>query len=483
MKLKEMLFGLDIQLLHGSLDAEIRGIEWVFFNVRANDLFIYHCCAVNEKLGIAERAVRRGAAAIITDGEPDCTSVGSITVIRVDTLDGLCQKLCLRFYGGFFRRMTLIGITGTKGKTTTAYMIASMLQKAGYKVGLQTTIGAWTGNRFYEHNRYQPHRFRIYEEMAENGKEILVAEFSSGDMWRGETDGLHFAACVYTNLSMDHVGDGEHPDFGHYRQMKALLFRDCDIAVINGDDPRIREDVGQYTDRIETFGMSEGCTLRGENAELTDDFGVCFKTAGAESFDAFLPHSGSYGIYNALAAISVCRRFHVSQSIMREALAELLVPGRLEEVCYKEGVRVFIDYAHNGISLESVLTFLKSYRPKRLVCLFGCGGNRPRCRRYDMGRVSGQLADLTVITTDNPRNEDPISIINDIKKAVDETGGEYMIISDRTEAIQAVLTDARRGDIILLAGKGHEQYQETATETVRMNDRSIAEKVITGQET
>ena len=483
MKLKDLLCGIDSEAVCGSLDTEVSGIEWDFIAVRPNDLFIYHCCAVNEKLCIAERAVRRGAAAIITDGEGSCTCMDGVTVIRVDTLDGLEHKLCLRFYGEYLRRMTLIGITGTKGKTTTAYLISSMLRKAGHTVGLKTTIGVWTGKRFYEHDERWPHAYRMYEEMAENGIEILVAEFSSGDMWRAETDGLHFAACVYTNLYMDHVGDGEHPTFEDYREKKALLFRDCDIAVINGDDSRIREDVAQYTDRIETFGMSEQCDLRCASFELTDDFGVRFRTEGTESFAAFLAHSGSYGIYNALAAICVCRRYHVSRSIMCETMAELLVPGRMEEIAYKEGVRVFVDYAHNGASLEKVLLFLKSYRPKRLICLFGCGGNKPHLRRTDMGRASGQLADLTVITTDNPRNEDPLAIIDDIKTAVEEVGGEYIVIPDRVEAIETVLADAQRGDIILLAGKGHEQLQKTATGTIRMSDHSIAEKYITDQGT
>lgn len=478
MKLKELISGLGARLLCGSLDTQICGIEWDLPHVQSNDLFLYHRSAVNEMLGIAERAIKRGAAAILTDGEPAPLSDGSITVIQVDTLDGLHQKLCLLFYGEYFRKMTLIGITGTKGKTTTAYMISSMLQKAGYRVGIKTTICTWTGKNIYGHNDHRTHPFRMYQEMAENGIEILVVEFSSWDMWRGETDGMHFSACVYTNLYMDHVGDGEHPTFEDYRHEKALLFRNCDIAILNGDDLRISGDVAQYTHRIETFGMSKGCTLRAVNMELTDDFGVRFKTAGAESFDAFLPHSGTYGIYNALAAICVCRRFQVSQSIMRETIAELLVPGRMEEIPYKEDVRVFVDYAHNGASLENVLTFLKSYQPKRLVCLFGCGGNRTHCRRYDMGAVSGQLADLTVITTDNPRNEDPLAIIADIQKAVNETGGAYIVIPDRVKAIEAVLADARQGDVILLAGKGHEQYQKTATEEIRMNDRSIAEKYI-----
>ena len=475
MKLKELLSNIEVEYILGDAEIEIGGVESNFYTVRENDLFVYPCNVFSERLNIAGRAIARGATAILSDGEPAAAAESGITLIKVRRLDDLAERLIQRFYGNPRERMTVIGVTGTKGKTTTAHMIAAILRKAGYKTALQTTIGMDTGKRFYPAEEIAPNRTRLYSEMLENGVRFLIEEYPSVSIKMGLADNIRFDTCVYTNLSEDHVGNEGHPTFEDYAASKARLFGLCERAVINGDDSRIVADVAEKCGRIETFGMSEKCDLYAQNIERTERFGIRFRTGGVLAMEAEMPYSGSFSAYNAMAAMLVCRHFGVETDVMRDALAEIRVEGRLEEIPFAEGVHVFVDYAHNGVSLENVLGMLKGYRPQRLICLFGCGGKRPIKRRTDMGRISGELADLTVITADNSRGEDLMKIIGDIESAVKETGGSYTVIPDREKAVLSVLADARPGDTILLAGMGHEWYLKLDGGRVRTNDRQVVE--------
>ena len=357
-------------------------------------------------------------------------------------------------------------------------MIYTILKKAGYKVAMETTIGTYIENRFYPMEEARSHEYRYYDEMAKSGVQFLILEITSLALLRGLHKRHHFDACVYTNLSADHVGKYGHPTFDDYAECKSRLFQSCGRAVINGDDPRICSDVRKVAENIETFGLSDSCDLYAKTIEQTDRFGVRFRTGGALEAEFEMPYSGAFSVYNALAAISVCRHYGVGSGIMREALSDFHLKGRMEEVPFAEGIHVFVDYAHNGESLEKVLTTLKGYQPKRLISVFGCGGEKPTIRRTKMGIASGELADLTVITSDNPRGEDPMKIIGDIEKAISETNGKYRIVPDRTEAIESVLASAERGDIILIAGKGHEQYQKVCADRIKTDDRSVVENYV-----
>ena len=478
MKLKELLSDIEIESVRGDTDIEIGGIEWNFYTVRPKNLFVYSATAVSEKLNIVGRAIRRGAIAVISDREPAASVGEEIPWIRVSGIGGLGDRLCRKFYGDPIRGMTVIGVTGTKGKTTTASMIYAILEKAGYGVAMETTIGTYIGDRFYSMEEPRSHEYRYYTEMAEMGVRYLVLELTSLALQRGFQKRYHFDSCVYTNLSADHIGKYGHASFDDYAECKSRLFQSCGRAVINGDDPRICADVRAVAENVETFGFSDGCTLYAEAIEQTENFGVRFCTGGALEAEIGIPYSGTFSVYNALAAMSVCRHYGVESGVMREALADFHLKGRMEPVPFAEGIHVFVDYAHNGASLEKVLTMLRGYQPKRLIAVFGCGGEKPMIRRTEMGKAAGELADLTVITSDNPRGEDPMKIIGDIERALSETGGRYKIIPDRTEAIEAVLASAEPGDIILLAGKGHEQYQTVSGDRIRINDRSVVENYV-----
>ena len=478
MRLKELLSEIEIESVRGDTDIEIDGVDWDFYTVRPKDLFIYSGNAISGKLNIVGRAIRRGAIAVISDTESAASVGDGVTWIKVSQVNGLRDRLCHTFYGDPTKQMTLIGVTGTKGKTTTVSMIYTILKKAGYNVAMETTIGTYIGNNFYSMEEARSHEYRYYNEMAKNGVRFVVFEMTSMAMQRGLHKRHHFDTCVYTNLSADHIGKYGHSTFDDYAECKSRLFTSCSTAVINGDDPRICADVGKVAENIETFGLSGHCDLYAESVVQTDRFGVRFKTGGVLKTEIEIPYSGTFSVYNALAAISVCRRYGVQSGVLRDALSDFHLKGRMEEVPFAEGIHVFVDYAHNGASLEKVLTMLRAYKPKRLVSVFGCGGERPMVRRTDMGKISGQLADLTVITSDNPRSEDPMKIIRDIENAVSETDGQYRIIPDRAEAIESVLSSAERGDIILIAGKGHEQYQRVGEDRIRTDDRSVIENYV-----
>ena len=485
MRLKEIISGLDIESITGDTDIEIDGIEWNFYNVKPNDLFINPCATISETV---YRALKRGAAAVIMDAAFPLPIKTDVPVITVHGIGNLAERLCQKFYGDLMKQITVIGVTGTKGKTTTASMIYSMMKKSGFNVGLQTTIGTYFGDKFYPSGENHPHDFKVYSEMVAAGVRFLVWEIHFITVKYGVAERFHFDTCVYTNLSPDHCGkygggntlDHQRDDFtfDDYAECKARLFRLCDKAIINGDYPRICADVKKYAKHIETFGLSDKCNIYAKNIQQTESFGVFFETAGDVSLKVAIPYSGTFSVYNALAAISVCRHFGVKTIDMQDALEGFYLSGRMEEVPFTEGIHVFIDYAHNGASLENALHMLRSYKPKRLVCLIGLGGDRPLVRRTDIGHISGKMADYTVITSSNPRNEDPMKIIGDIESAICETGCEYTVIPDRTAAIEFVLSSARLGDIILLAGKGHEQYTEIKESRIKVSDKDVVESYI-----
>jgi len=286
---------------------------------------------------------------------------------------------------------------------------------------------------------------------------------------------------IFTNMEPDHIGPNEHASFEEYMQCKGLLFKQCRVGIANCDDKHWQQVLEGYTCRLETYGFSEEADLRASSLELTTGagyLGIEFDVDGLMQLHAMVDVPGKFSAYNALTAIAVCRHFGVSQEDILSALSKAKVKGRIEMVKVSDDFTLMIDYAHNAMSLESLLTTLKEYRPNRLVCLFGCGGNRSKLRRYEMGEVSGKLADLTIITSDNPRFEEPQDIIDDIKQGIAKTSGAYVEICDRKEAIRYAITHGEPGDIIVLAGKGHEDYQEIKGVKYPMDERVLIREIL-----
>ena len=378
----------------------------------------------------------------------------------------------------------MIGITGTKGKTTTTFMIKSILENAGYKVGLIGTIETIIGDKHIPANNTTPESYIVQEyfaEMLKAGCDVCVMEVSSQGLMMHRTAGIPFEIGIFTNLAPDHIGPNEHASFDEYAQCKGMLFRQCKVGIANVDDENFELVMKDHTCTLETIGFSEKADLRAGNVNLVGRpgyLGVTYDLTGLLNFPVEIDIPGKFSVYNSLVAIAVCRHFNIQKENILEALKAAKAKGRIEQVKVSDDFMLLIDYAHNAMSLESLLSTLKEYHPQRLVCLFGCGGNRSKLRRYEMGEVSGKMADLTIVTSDNPRFEEPQEIIDDIKIGLAKTDGEYVEIIDRKEAIKYAIENGRPGDVIVLAGKGHEDYQEIKGVKYPMDERVLIEEVL-----
>ena len=351
-------------------------------------------------------------------------------------------------------------------------------------MGLVGTIEAIIGQEHIPANNTTPESYVLQEyfaKMVEAGCDTVVMEVSSQGLMLHRTQGFVFDYGIFTNIEPDHIGPLEHKDFADYMHCKGLLFKQCRVGIVNCDDAHYQDVIRDHTCQIETFGFSENADYRAQDLKLISGagfLGIDFKARGKVNLDIELHAPGRFSVYNALCAIAICNHFGVTADEVKEALLQAHVKGRIEIVKVSDDFTLMIDYAHNAMALESLLTTLKEYEPGRLVCLFGCGGNRAKSRRYEMGEVSSKLADLTVVTSDNPRDEEPMDIINDILQGVHKADGEYVTIPDRKEAIRYCMENAKDGDIIVLAGKGHEDYQEIKGVKHHMDERELIADII-----
>jgi len=483
MKLTKLLERLDYEVLQGSDEIEITE----FTNDSRKEMhegsaFVCIKGAVFDGHDYVADMAAKGASAVIV--ERDVEAPEGLTVIKVaDTR--YAQALASAAYFGYpADKLKVIGITGTKGKTTTTYMVKSILEGVGHKVGLIGTIESIIGDEVIPSKNTTPESFTIHEyfrKMVDAGCDCVVMEVSSQGLMLHRTAGIPFEIGIFTNLGEDHIGPNEHVDFEDYQRCKGLLFKQCKLGIANVDDAHFADVFKEATCKIETFGFSEKADLRATDVKLVSTpghLGVAYKANGLMNFDVEIDIPGTFSVYNSLTAIAVCSHFDVPAEKIVAALKLAKVKGRIEMIKVSEDFTLMIDYAHNAMSLESLLTTLKEYNPKRLVCLFGCGGNRSKARRYEMGEVSGNLADLTIITSDNPRYEEPQDIINDIKIGIGKTEGKYVEIIDRKEAIRYAIDEAQVGDVIVLAGKGHEDYQEIKGVKYDMDERVLIAEVV-----
>lgn len=467
---------------NSELDIEISDIVYDSRKVVPNCLFVCVKGHLSNGHQYAQDAYEKGAAAFIV--EDDIAVETSVPVIKVESSRKALAYISADFFGNPGDKLKVIGITGTKGKTTTTYMVKSILENAGHKVGLVGTIEAIIGSTVVKANNTTPESYilqKYFNQMLNAGCDCVVMEVSSQGLMLHRTDGFTFELGIFTNIEPDHIGPGEHKDFDDYIHCKSLLFRQCRLGIVNADDPHLPKILQNHTCRLESFGFSQHADLRAKNVQLVSNpgyLGISYQTEGLLSMNVEVDVPGAFSVYNSLTAIAICRHFNISASVITKALKKAKVKGRIEMIPVSDKFTLMIDYAHNAMALESLLTTLKAYNPKRLVCLFGCGGNRSKLRRYDMGEVSGRLADLSVITSDNPRDEDPNAIIDDILVGIKKTDGKYIKITDRKEAIAYVIDNGIPGDIIVLAGKGHEDYQEIKGVKYPMDERDIIEDIL-----
>ena len=482
MKLTDLLSELEYSVIKGEADCEITEVVYDSRRISKGCLFVCIEGANFDGHSAAKQASKAGAAAVLV--QKDVDTIGDTTVVRVDSTRYAMAYVAAASYGYPSRRLKTIGITGTKGKTTTTYLIKSILENAGLKVGLIGTIEVIIGDEHIKADNTTPESYVLqgyFARMVEAGCQAVVMEVSSQGLMLHRTQAIDFDLGIFTNIEPDHIGPNEHRDFEHYLQCKSLLFKQCKVGILNGDDKHVQDVLKDHTCEVETYGMNDGVNIKAENIRLVTDkgmLGVEFNTSGLIDLDVLVNTPGKFSVYNALCAIAVCRHFDIKADAVKLALMNAKVKGRIEMVKVSDDFTLMIDYAHNAMALESLLTTLKEYNPNRLISLFGCGGNRSKLRRYDMGEVSGRLADLTVITSDNPRDEEPLDIIKDIVTGISRTDGKYVEIPDRKDAIRYVIRNGQPGDVIVLAGKGHEDYQEIKGVKYPMDERVLIAEIL-----
>ena len=489
MVLAALLEKLEYELVSGSEDMQIENVVYDSRKVTEGSLFICIEGGTADGHTFIPDVVKKGAKALIVTKDVSglLPADADVTVVRVKDSRYALAFVAAAYFGHPAEKLKVIGITGTKGKTTTTYLVKSILEHAGHKVGLVGTIEAIIGQEHIPANNTTPESYVLQEyfaKMVEAGCDTVVMEVSSQGLMLHRTQGFVFDYGIFTNIEPDHIGPLEHKDFADYMHCKGLLFKQCRVGIVNCDDAHYQDVIRDHTCKIETFGFSENADYRAQDLKLISGagfLGIDFKARGKVNLDIELHAPGRFSVYNALCAIAICNHFGVTADEVKEALLQAHVKGRIELVKVSDDFTLMIDYAHNAMALESLLTTLREYKPKRLVCLFGCGGNRSKLRRYEMGEVSGKLADLTVITSDNPRNEEPQAIIDDIKVGISKTDGKYVEIIDRKEAIAYVIRHGQPGDVIVLAGKGHEDYQEIKGKKYPMDERDIIADVLAGR--
>ncbi len=482
MKLKQLVEKLNYALLAGSLDVEISTLVYDSRKVEPGSVFVCISGSVRDAHEYIPDVVAKGAAAIVV--EKPIELPGQVTVIRVEDTRYALACMSAAYFGYPADKLKTVGVTGTKGKTTTTYMMKAILEAAGIRTGLIGTIETIIGETRIPAKNTTPESYIVQEtfaKMVEAGIEAVVMEVSSQGLMLHRVSGFTFDYGVFTNLEPDHIGKNEHKDFDDYMHAKSLLFRQCRQGILNADSEHLEGILKGHTCEVETYGYCDTADLRAFDPVLTKEpgiLGVRYHVGGLTDMEVTVNAPGSFSVYNSLAAIALCRHFGIAKANIQQALLHVSVKGRIELIPVSEEYTLMIDYAHNAMALESLLTTLREYQPKRLVCLFGCGGNRAKSRRYEMGEVSSKLADLTVVTSDNPRYEEPMEIIQDILEGVRRADGAYVTIPDRKDAIAYCIDHAKPGDVIVLAGKGHEDYQEIRGEKHHMDERELIDEIL-----
>ena len=480
MLLGRLLEKTDYKLMQGSLETEVTS---VIYDTRKEIVpgacFVCISGTVFDGHNYAKEAAQKGATVIVAERYVELPQEVTL-IVTTDNRKALA-RISAAWFGYPAEQLRMIGVTGTKGKTTTACMIRSILLEAGIRTDLIGTIEITVNGVATPASHTTPESYVLQEylrKMADAGTECVVMEVSSQGLKLSRVEGITFDIAVFTNLEPDHIAPGEHPDFADYLYCKSLLFRRCKIGIANVEDEHFEEVFRNATCDIMTFALTGEADYVAKNVDLYNAGGVVgvqfeLERPDAQSFPVTVDIPGKFNVYNVLAAAAVCLQMNIPAEVIQASMKKVAVRGRVELVPVSEKFSVMLDYAHNGMSLRSLLTTLREYQPKRLVCVFGCGGNRAKDRRFEMGEISSEYADLTIVTSDNPRFEEPEAIIEDILTGVKRKNGVYETIVDRKEAIRHVLSIAQEGDLVVIAGKGHEDYQEIRGVKYPMDDRTM----------
>ena len=482
MKLSKLLERLEYEVVQGGVETEVTTLANDSRKVESGSVFVCISGAVFDGHQYVSDVAKKGAAAIIA--ERDIEVPKGVTVIKAENTRYALALMSAAYFGYPAEKLKVIGITGTKGKTTTTYMIKKVLEMAGKKVGLIGTIGAMVGEEHLPSKNTTPESYelhRMFAAMVEAGCEYVVMEVSSQGLKLDRTAGILFDYGIFTNLSPDHIGPAEHASFEEYMECKSLLFRQCKVGVVNADDEHVDGILKGHTCEVKTFSAEKEADLMASDIGFINEdgkLGMHFKVSGCMDCQAKVHIPGRFSVYNSMVTMLVCHLAGISDEAILEGLSKVQVKGRVEMLPVSKDYTLIIDYAHNEVSTRSVLTTLMEYHPKRLICVYGGGGNRSKLRRYDMGEVTGEMADLCVLTCDNPRDEEIRDINNDIKVGLARSNGKYIEIDDRKEAIAYCMKNAKPGDMIVLLGKGHEDYQEIKGVKYHFDEREAVAEIL-----
>lgn len=478
MKLLDLLNGVNYEVLSGTEDMDINHIQYDSRKIKNGDLFV--CLTGFEVDGhdYAFKAIDAGAKVIVCEKDININN-DEITVILVKEGRKALATMSANYYGHPTKNLKLIGVTGTNGKTTTVYLLKSMLEKAGKKVGLVGTIANYIGDKKVKSERTTPESLelqKLFKDMVEENCEYCVMEVSSHSLYLDRVYGCEFEVGIFTNLTRDHLDF--HKSFENYYKAKFKLFERSKNCVINIDDDygyRIVTDIDNIGDKeIKTYSIKDESDFKASEVMLKE--GDIHFNVNGYSYNSVLP--GEYNVYNALGAIGAMNVLDIDNKYIKEGLMDVVVPGRCERIGYKYNIPydIIIDFAHTPDGLKNILETLKDYTKNRLIAVYGCGGDRDKVKRAELGRIGTELADLAVITSDNPREEDPMEIIKEIIAGISKSN--YIAIEDRSEAIKLALSMAEEGDVVVLAGKGHENYQITNEGVIHFDEREVVDEIL-----
>lgn len=481
MRLEQILTDVEYKILQGTLDKDVADIAYDSRKTVKGGMFVAIQGTVVDGHNFIESAVEAGAEVIVVEKETDVENK-DITVLLVENGRKALSLMSAAYFDYPAKKMITVGITGTKGKSTTEHMVRDIIEKSGKICGIIGTVGAFMNGRSVPTEHTTPESYelqKLFAMMVEEGCEYMVMEVSSQGIKMDRVAGIEFDYGVFTNISPDHIGPGEHENFEEYLSCKAGLFRRCKTGIINRDDEHYDDIVKHATCPIVTFGTSEEADMRAcdiRHVSKGGELSMEFHAEGALEGEIVVGLPGRFNIYNALCAACTGVALGMPKEVILHALEHVKVQGRVEVMPVSEDFSVLIDFAHNGVSSESVLSTLREYNPHRIVSIFGCGGNRSKVRRYEMGEVIGRMSELAIITSDNPRRENVMDIIEDIKVGMAKSEGTYVVIPDREEAVAYALEHAEKGDMIILLGKGHEEYQEINGIKYHYSDREAVVK-------
>ncbi len=472
--------------------TEIGGVAYDSRKVKQNFVFVAAVGAVSDGHDYIPKAIQNGAIAVICERrdafEQYSAQYPSVAFYCVESARKALALVSAEFFGNPAKRLKLIALTGTKGKTSTSFMVAGVLNEAGKSCAIIGTTGIYYAGKFEYIDNSTPESYelhRLFADMVQSGVEYCVMEVSSQALMMHRVHGIRFDIGVFTNISPDHIGEGEHKSFEEYLYYKTRLFTMCDKAVVNGDSDCL-DAVMRAIDEanIPCFKYSVNntdCDFYATNerfyidVDMKTEFVFNSKDGVSKQLQVMVP--GRFSVYNALCASSVAALIGISVDEIAAAISRVKVMGRTEPVRHERSQNpIIIDYAHNAMSMESLFDAIRIYDPSRIICVFGCGGNRSKLRRYDMGEISGKYADLSVITSDNPRDEALSDIIDDILVGMHKTDGKYVIINDRRQAIHHAIEAASPGDVILIVGKGHQTYEEIKGEKYHFDEREVVKE-------